>query len=72
MKCLIYNLWEVDGLDLDKSGRGGISKMLAAGQRKTEMVVEVQHERDTERSDKYLQVKLYWISCRTGYGFREI
>ena len=46
--------------------------MLAAGQRKTVMRVEVQHERDRERSDKYLQVKLYWISCRTGYGFREI
>lgn len=52
---MIYNLWGLNGLDLDKIGRGGISKTLAAVQRRTVMVVELQHERDTERPDKYLQ-----------------
>lgn len=45
--------------------------MLAAVQRKAVMAKQVQHERDMERFDKYLQIKLYGISCRTGYGFRE-
>ena len=56
---LDFNLWGVDGLALDKIGRRGIRKMLAAEQRKAVMVEEVQHERDTERFDKYLQAKLY-------------
>ena len=33
--------------------------MLAAVQRKAVMAKQVQHERDMERFDKYLQIKLY-------------